>query len=269
MVTEAGGNGIDGFIVSWDGVHNDRFDLALRAAEAHPGFAIAPAISALNFRSERGFDVHAIAAAIMQTISRAGSRSFLRSSGKPVVFVYGARELGADAWNRVRADVSAAGFEAFYVGDDHRPAFSFEGGYLYNPYKHDAAELVRVYAASAKILRIPAYVNPAINQRLWVAPVSPGMNDTFTRPTSPHMRSRQGGARYDETWRAAVGSNPEWIVVTSWNEWYEATHVAPSERFGQLALDQTARWSGTFRGAAHPPASPERSGVLDLVPILP
>jgi len=36
---------------------------------------------------------------------------------------------------------------------------------------------------------------------------------------------RQGGRRYDDTWAAALSGAPDWVVVTSWNEWFEGTSV--------------------------------------------
>ena len=41
--------------------------------------------------------------------------------------------------------------------------------------------------------------------------------------------------------------NPDWVLVTSWNEWMETTQVAPSEQSGWRALNQTATWAGRFQ----------------------
>jgi hypothetical protein len=35
-------------------------------------------------------------------------------------------------------------------------------------------------------------------------------------------------------------------MVTSWNEWYEDTVIAPSTAYGSRALDQTRQWASTF-----------------------
>jgi len=57
------------------------------------------------------------------------------------------------------------------------------------------------------------------------------------------------GERYQATWDAALASDPDWILVTSWNEWYEGTAVEPSVRFGDLALRQTADNAAAWKAA--------------------
>jgi hypothetical protein len=71
----------------------------------------------------------------------------------------------------------------------------------------------------------------------------------WTNPMNGMYRARgTNGERYADTWRAAVGSDPEWVLITSWNEWYESTHIAPGVNSGGRALEQTATWTGTFAG---------------------
>ena len=41
---------------------------------------------------------------------------------------------------------------------------------------------------------------------------------------------------------------PEWVLITSWNEWYETTNVAPGTTTGTRALDQTRTWTRRFSG---------------------
>jgi hypothetical protein len=54
------------------------------------------------------------------------------------------------------------------------------------------------------------------------------------------------GERYQLTWDAALANDPDWVLVTSWNEWYEGTVVQPSVRAGDLALLQTKANAATF-----------------------
>ena len=58
------------------------------------------------------------------------------------------------------------------------------------------------------------------------------------------------------SWQAAIGSAPDWIVITSFNEWPEGTYIEPSQTYGNLFLDLTAQWSAVFRGSAPPPPPP-------------
>ena len=67
---------------------------------------------------------------------------------------------------------------------------------------------------------------------------------------------REDGAYYARSWQAAIGSAPDWIVITSFNEWPEGTYIEPSQAYGNLFLDLTAQWSAAFRGSAPPPPPP-------------
>ena len=84
---------------------------------------------------------------------------------------------------------------------------------------------------------------------LLVMPVSPGQDDRdSTKPLAQQtVIERRGTARYDETWYAARGVWPDWIYVTSWNEWFERTSIAPGRVSGNAALQRTLDWAGAFR----------------------
>jgi hypothetical protein len=78
------------------------------------------------------------------------------------------------------------------------------------------------------------------------APVSPGYDDTRLGRSFPTFVDRRNGQRYDETWAAALRSLPDWIIVTSWNEYYEQTHIVPGASTSDRALRQTDAWSAGF-----------------------
>jgi hypothetical protein len=268
MVRQASGAGVSGFIVSWDGVgdHPRRFDLVLAAAQTKSFYA-APLIELMHFRTGSGFDVSAITASIRDALGRASNPAFLRVNGRPVMFLFGASQLGSSGWRTISAALRSAGHDPFVIGDSGDTAFALQGFYYYNPNGGSEADLSVEYNSAADAVRMAAQVNPTVSQRLWAATVSPGMNDTYIRPVSGQVQSRDGGSRYDLTWRAARGSSPEWILVTSWNEWYEATHVSPSQRFGAMALDQTRSWSSAFRNQAAATSSEGQSGLAKLLPL--
>ena len=57
--------------------------------------------------------------------------------------------------------------------------------------------------------------------------------------------------------RAVPANDPDWVVVTTWNDWGEQTMVEPSQQYGDLYLDLTrdsiSRWK---RGGPRPTACP-------------
>jgi hypothetical protein len=57
---------------------------------------------------------------------------------------------------------------------------------------------------------------------------------------------------YEEDWKAAIASNPEWITITSWNEWFEGTQIEPSASYGNLYLDLTHRYATLWKNGPSP-----------------
>ena len=73
------------------------------------------------------------------------------------------------------------------------------------------------------------------------------IDDQKLRGNTNPVIDRDGGARYDGTWSAALAGSPDWMVVTSWNEWFEDTEIEPGVATGSGALEQTASWSQAFK----------------------
>jgi glycoprotein endo-alpha-1,2-mannosidase len=56
--------------------------------------------------------------------------------------------------------------------------------------------------------------------------VGPGYDDTRIRPwNAQNTKSRDHGKYYDSHWQAAIEAKPEYISVTSYNEWMEGTQI--------------------------------------------
>jgi Glycosyl hydrolase family 99 len=64
---------------------------------------------------------------------------------------------------------------------------------------------------------------------------------------TPCVSDRENGAYYDAQWRAALEAGTDWVVVTSWNEWWENTHIEPSVRYGDFYVRRTSEWATRFR----------------------
>jgi hypothetical protein len=83
---------------------------------------------------------------------------------------------------------------------------------------------------------------------LVVATVQPGWDDHLVRGADRLVVGRAGTATYDATWSAALAAEADWVVVTSWNEWFEGTGIAPSAEYASTALAATGPWALRFRG---------------------
>jgi hypothetical protein len=67
----------------------------------------------------------------------------------------------------------------------------------------------------------------------------PGYDDTRTDRQDAFAVDRQGGKFYRESWSAAAASQPDWIIITSFNEWIEGTMIEPSLSYGDYYLELT------------------------------
>lgn len=85
------------------------------------------------------------------------------------------------------------------------------------------------------------YMNATVNAggSFYTPTVLPGWNESAVagreNPTSP--QDRAGGAFLTNSWNGAASSGAGAILIVSWNEYLENSHIEPSQNFGTLALD--------------------------------
>jgi hypothetical protein len=97
--------------------------------------------------------------------------------------------------------------------------------------------------------QIDAYNSAHHTQKIWAAGVLPGYDDTrVPGRTGTYIVPRNNGATYRTSWMAAIASNPGWITITTFNEWFEGAMIEPSIHYGNLYLDLTAQYAKLWRG---------------------
>jgi hypothetical protein len=256
MTRQAANHGVDGFVVSYAGDDNDgrAFDLAVRAAQANDqlitGYIETPRATSLTSRGKP--DMKVVLRWLTQLLQRRTSPSFLRAAdGRPVVFVYGMAGLSPRSWRMISDNLkSVMGGPVHLVGDS--PSWDYLP-FEYGVHRYDAVEsgakLTRWSKTTALLTRAWTVVDPAIAPRLFVGTVSPGFDDTRLRGDRHPVIERGDGTRYERTWDAARAGRPDWILVTSWNEWYEDTQIEPGVETGRDALDLTLSEATAFSGS--------------------
>jgi hypothetical protein len=257
QIDQAKAAGIDAFVVSWYGpsVANNQTETNLRALldeAAARGFRIAVDLEVAGPFFKNAGDVQAALGALLAT--HAQHPAYLRSGGKPVVFFWRQQRYNTGTWKAIR-DAVDPGRGSLWIeeGVDVSPLSVFDGHHLYsvtwNP-QTDMAATARKFAqrtrAAAAKLGAP---------KVYVATVMPGYDDRKTGRSNAFAVSREGGAYYERSWQAAISSAPDWIVITSFNEWPEGTYIEPSKAFGSKFLDMTAQWAAAFRNSSPPPPS--------------
>jgi hypothetical protein len=87
----------------------------------------------------------------------------------------------------------------------------------------------------------------AAPDKLYIPPVSPGCDDHLVRAAN-WVRDRGAGSYYDAAWLGAIDASPAWaVVVSTWNEWLEATQIEPSVQYGDQYLQMTRQYADSFK----------------------
>ncbi len=253
MVAEAAGAGLDGFIVSWEGArHGAVVDRLVDEVAQRPGFALAPLLELRAMRTKTvlgdHFDPATAASALIDFEQRVPAGSRLQVGGRPVVVAFGMWDLQPAEWAAFLARLGDR--RPFIIGDRDDAAFAIDGLYQYDPNGRSVDQLDSDYESAVDRARLQPAIDPTQRRLLWAATVSPGLdNRASTLLLDRRFTDRAGGWRYDQTWRVALESQPEWVFVTSWNEWFEQTHISPGRTTGRAALDQTTAWTGRFHAS--------------------
>jgi glycoprotein endo-alpha-1,2-mannosidase len=244
LTKQARTNGVDGFVISWMGAtkNGEAFDLAAGAAAQTNG-VVAPYLEVSEGLSRGG--VATVEQWLREAVDRTGPAS-LTMGGAPVVFVWDMAKVTATDW---AAMVARLDRPVKLIGDadtaTHGPAM--QGWHQYLP----AADLTGQAARNAfrsGWFRGQAALDTGLTPVAHVATVSPGFDDRNLRGADRPVVSRDGG-RYDATWDAAIAGDPDMILITSWNEWYEGSEVEPGTLNGEAALRTTALRSSAWKSA--------------------
>ncbi|MEY2570478.1 MAG: hypothetical protein QOE63_828, partial [Acidimicrobiaceae bacterium] len=245
----ARGSGIDGFIVEYEATaaNDPRIDYVFNAADQRPGFQVALTIDLdlLVRRNNGNLTTQILDDALGAVASHAGHPSQLQVNGQPVVFVYGTHWVTGSQWGAALQRLyTATGVRPYAIPDD--ASLGTPAQYLYGTNNLSSMDQLLQWAAGNLL---QTQLQPGLDGQsgpLWVAPVSPGYDDTRLGRAQPIKVDRNGGVRYNQEWYATLNTLPDWVIITSWNEYYEQTHIAPGSLSGTQALDQTAAWAASF-----------------------
>jgi hypothetical protein len=256
-------HGIHGFISSWWGSGNYRdanFAKLLTAAEA------ASLTEGTDFKATIYFETLGERFQTVQDVinqleyvldSYSDHPNFLRYRGKPVIFLYAVGSIVRNhgqaplqAWKAILDQIRADGYDAVWIGHTFDPSYLevFDGLHAYGFY---APDMLEVYSSISGQVRSYQFLqDPTAERKIWAPAVMPGYDDArLGRPGSWHL-DRADGDTYGFTFQAAIQSQADWIVITSFNEWWEHTHIEPSDNHGFTYLELTREWSDIFLAGA-------------------
>jgi Glycosyl hydrolase family 99 len=258
QITWAANAGITGFIGSWwgpDSQTDRNFSrLLARSAllEKTAGYHFASTIY-LESDAPALTGSGALAGALRYVLTRYGtSRYFFHWHGKPVIFIWDPLDHGRTLaqWAAIRRQVDP----------HHRTLWSAEGATVGLLAVFDGLHLFSagywgiLHGDMAAVdqgfrAKVDAYNRAHHAAKLWAAGVQPGYNDTRIRPRPVgYVVPRRGGATYRTSWQAALASHPDWITISTFNEWYEGGMIEPSVSYAGFYLRLTRRYARAWHG---------------------
>jgi hypothetical protein len=252
QVDQAHGAGIDGFVASWygpdGGVNNQtqsNFLKLLDIANAR-GFK-----AAVDFETNSPFfgDSGAVINALKYAIGTLGTHpAYLHFGGKPVLFFWANNRFTPAEWAGIRAQADPNHTSVWIAeGVTTQWLDVFDGLNLYNvAWSGNFAATAGKFAGLARSLG-----------KLWVATAMPGWDDTrIPGRTGAYAKDRAGGQFYRNSFSGAAASNPDMLIITSFNEWLEGSQIEPSRGYGNLYLDLTRELTGAYKQGVVPAPPP-------------
>lgn len=244
--------GIDGFISSWWGI-DDFTDTTLRTVMDVAEQAELNITVYYETLKTEGMQVDAAASEIENDLvylltTHSPHPAFLKLNGTPVIFLYACGAYAPEFWRPILNGVRQRAGRALFIGDTLNLEYIdvFDGFHTYNPVgillRNE--EMVDDTFASYHKMEIACDTY----MKLWYATVLPGYDDRSVRSPGIHY-PRGNGTTYEHTWGAAINSNPDGILICSWNEWHEGTEIEPSVEQGYFYIDMTrdlAQTAGLF-----------------------
>jgi Glycosyl hydrolase family 99/Bacterial SH3 domain len=268
QIQQAQGAGIDAFVVSWLGPNNPtdtNFKTMLGLAQ-HAGFA-----ATIDFEAEQYGSRDAVINALTYVQDNLMNQSaFLRSqAGKPILFFWREQNFSISDWETIRNAVDPNHQQIWIAeGVDISYQQVFDGHHLYSiAWSPDVNYTLSNWANR---------VHQEGADKIWVATVMPGYDDTRTARPDRFARARNNGDFYRTTWQAAINTNPDFIIIDSFNEWVEGSMIEPSVTYGNLYLDLTRQFAAQFKSGAPPapvavaqaaPPAPTRTPTATPTPL--
>ncbi len=261
--------GVDTLIISWWGYeHTEAVDLTFDKAEEHGLDAV---LYYEDTKRDETSNLSKIEAGI-RDLKYIHNRyvdhpAYLKLDGDPVLFVYSRvmNQLSKVEWAKILDEVKNETGDRFALMADRMGSMEeirwdsagvFAGSHLYN-FAGNIEEM-DLNDQTDYIRSIYDRINESalINNGISTATIIPGYDDTVIRDPGIQV-SREDGELYEQQWDNVFAVNPDWVLITSWNEWHEGTEIEPSIEYGDKYLNLTETNANAFKSL------PDRTDTIE------
>lgn len=232
-------SGIDGFIVSWKSTFKlDRRLSQLIDIAEQEGFWLWIIYQGLDY-NRMPLAIEHIDQDLQYFVDTYADRSVFELTSRPVVIWSGTWEFGTDEIASItakyRKQLTILASERTVAGYN-RLAHLVDG----NAYYWSSVNPQTNQAYQQKLTAMAEAIHE--HNGLWIAPSAPGFDARLIGGTT--VVERRAGATLHEEFGAAMSSTPDAVGLISWNEFSENSHVEPSVRYGDAALQVVANVRG-------------------------
>jgi glycoprotein endo-alpha-1,2-mannosidase len=259
--------GLTGFVSSWwgQGSFEDASLGLLMGSAARHGLKVSAyyeQIPDLGAKASAAARIDAVVGDLRYLLQRyAAQPAWLKVGGRPVIFVFrrAVGDLGPDGWWIVRQRLQGGRNPPLLIADVdlNGPVgpvtTAFGGVHAYN--NSDVTGGKSLAELQAWAGRTYAAWTRKWSSTVTAITIMPGFDNrrAAKSPAGSRATDRYGGATYAALGDAAIAAKPDWLLITSWNEWHEGSEIEPSTSHGGTALEQTGTIARRFR--ALPPRS--------------
>ena len=194
--------------------------------------------------------------------------AFLKVDGKPVIFVYGRamNQAKTGDWAQIIQTARAQYEKDFLlIADGYKEtnARVFDGLHTYNICRDAAGKTLDEIRAIEHKNYAVAVALARSHGKISCLTVIPGFDNSKNKKPGI-VADRHDGKMYPLLWEEAVAAEPDWILITSWNEWHEGSEIEPSAEMGDRYIQMTAQYAPAF--GKKPPSVSRPSAGKGLSP---
>lgn len=258
QIDQAKSAGIDAFVVSWYGLEdggtttpvlNNMLD---RAAER--GFQVGAVVDIFSSQFNRSRDALVNSLAWLVN-DRANHPAYLRYDGKPVIlFAFQDRAGFSSAqWQEIRNAVDP-NRNTLWIAEGVSGCCLY-GGAMDGMY---AFNIAWANGSGSRYTRERSAVTRA-GGSLYIPTVHPGWDETLIaaregRGNPTAVKGRANGQFLTNSFNGASSSGANVILIGTWNEFIENSHIEPSNNYGSQSLDTLRPLIDAWKNGAPAPA---------------